>query len=749
MCVSPAAFVLSPSSHAEGGTVAIPRRWPGIATLVISGLVGIFTGNALAETSRPGLASTAVPPSSSGATWDALADGPLAQALKAQDDDEIDGYDLWRRITLDVCQRLPTLAEVACIEGNDGAIPTGLTVRTWSYAEQSGTCPSFTATLSGCLNSEAFAEKVATWAGADFAEPNDTVASGALIRRYVVDATDTGNGVLNVDGERLVYFGRYLTDSGVTDAGNCLRTEVLGDHSYTPTGGPTQTLAGWLAAGDLDLSSDWIEANLPLKKIRTAFWNNSYHQTPAPDFTASNLQAYNYRSSGLFSDADGYYVWGCTTRFDDGIKDPICEQVDGVWTASDDQEVDLDDTTANLYRCSVAADGSLSRSDTVNCSTEADLACGCGEGLGECRLRNALYLTPRTGTNASGVEATILAGYATDGGQLGRFRVGWQRDMEPFMFVKHLLMGEDGLFGESRPFTDLFTSSCTIRTSRAQRAQDAIRRWVSYQNNWDPRCLNRTAGTQGDLTAADCDGMTPPDDDVVFRDDYPGDIGTYGGEADWQKVCFDSPLEAHLPAGLLTNHALMISNPTEPNYANRIYSYWLCDTINWKHGASYWHVDYIEGGGSPWEMRVPDGSETCGDGENDDCVSFYKLHDTDAANEALGKDDCKGCHGIVNSIGAFKNRWTQGGAYLPNRTTPQGVFQARSGEDIPALGAMMAESPVVHACIANRVAYDLTHRFLDRDSDSLQTLVDKFQGERDIRDVYKAMLALPEYRRAR
>ncbi|MCB1738529.1 MAG: hypothetical protein KDI42_10410, partial [Gammaproteobacteria bacterium] len=192
MCVSPAAFVLSPSSHAEGGTVAIPRRWPGIATLVISGLVGIFTGNALAETSRPGLASTAVPPSSSGATWDALADGPLAQALKAQDDDEIDGYDLWRRITLDVCQRLPTLAEVACIEGNDGAIPTGLTVRTWSYAEQSGTCPSFTATLSGCLNSEAFAEKVATWAGADFAEPNDTVASGALIRRYVVDATDTG-----------------------------------------------------------------------------------------------------------------------------------------------------------------------------------------------------------------------------------------------------------------------------------------------------------------------------------------------------------------------------------------------------------------------------------------------------------------------------------------------------------------------------------------------------------------------------
>ena len=38
MCVSPAAYVLSPSSHAEGGTVAIPRRWPGIATLVISGL---------------------------------------------------------------------------------------------------------------------------------------------------------------------------------------------------------------------------------------------------------------------------------------------------------------------------------------------------------------------------------------------------------------------------------------------------------------------------------------------------------------------------------------------------------------------------------------------------------------------------------------------------------------------------------------------------------------------------------------
>ncbi|MCB1735253.1 MAG: hypothetical protein H6981_14550 [Gammaproteobacteria bacterium] len=716
------------------------------ATLLITGQLA---GNAIAETVRRSVPPPAALATGSGTILDAYSNGPLAQALKSQEGDEIDGYDLWRRIALDVCQRLPTIAEIACIEGNGGEIPTGLSLRTWSYGDQSGTCPSFISTLSKCLNSEAFAEKVATWAGTDFTEPNDSVAAGAFIRRYVVDSTDTGNGVLKMDGERLVYFGRYMDDSGVSDAGNCLRTDVLGDYRYTPTGAATQTLAALLSAGDLDVSAAWIEANLPLKKIRTAFWNNSYHQTAAPDFTESNLQAYNYRSSGLFSDDDGYYVWGCKTRFDDGVKNPICEQVDGVWTRSADQEVDLDDSTADLNRCSVGDDGSLSRSDAVNCSTEADLACGCGEGLGECRLRNALYLTPRTGTNSAGVETTILAGYSTDGDQYGRYRVGWQRDVEPFMFVKHLLMGTDGLFGENRPFTDLFTSSCVIRTSRAQHAQDAIRRWVSYQNGWDPRCLNRTAGTQGDVSAADCGGMAPPDDDVVFRDDYPGDVGTYGGEADWQKVCFDSPLEAHLPAGLLTNYALMISNPTEPNYANRVYSYWLCDTINWKHGVSYWHVDYIEGGGSPWEMRVPNGQEACGDGTNTDCVSFSKLHDTDAANEALGKDDCKGCHGIVNSMGAFKNRWTQGGAYLPNRTSPQGVFQAQNAEDIPALGALMAESPVVHACIANRVAFDLTHRFLDRDSSSLQTLVDKFQGDRDIRDVYKAMLALPEYRRAR
>lgn len=682
-----------------------------------------------------------------GGTLDLISNGPLAQALKSQDGDEIDGYDLWRRISLDVCQRLPTTTEIACIESNGGEIPVGPLARNWSYGGESGTCPSFTGTLNRCLNSEEFAEKVATWAGPDFVEPNDTVAAGAFIRRYVIDDSDTGNGRLLVDGEHLVYFGRYMDDSGVTDAGNCLGNDALSNFDYS-SGGTTQSLADWLGSGDLDLSSDWIEANLPLKKIRNAYWNNRHHQTDPPDFTDSNKQDYNYRSSGLFEDNDGFYLWGCSTRFDDGVKDVICENNSGTYELAEDQEIDLDDTHASLYRCSVEEDGTLSRSDTVNCSTEADLACGCGEGLGECRMRNALYFVEVTGETTDGTEHTLLTGRNSDGGQYGRYRVGWQRDMEPFMFVKNLLLGEDGLFGEERPFTDIFNSSCTIRTSRAQRAHDALRRWVSYRNNWDPRCLNRTEGTQGDLTAADCGGTTPPDDDVTFRDDYASDMGTYGGEADWQKVCFDSELEAHLPAGLLTNHALMIANPTEPNYANRIYSYWLCDTINWKSGATYWHVDYSDGGGTPWEMRVPNGTETCADGSNTDCVSFYKLHDTDAANEALGKQDCMGCHGIVNSLGAFKNRWNQGGVYDPNRSAPQGVFQAQEAEDIPALGELMAESPVVHACIANRVAFDLTHRFLNKDSSSLQILVDKFQGDRDIRDVYKAMLALPEYRRA-
>ncbi|MCP5140895.1 MAG: hypothetical protein H6926_08265 [Chromatiales bacterium] len=680
-----------------------------------------------------------------------LSDSPLAQALLAQDGDEIDAYDLWRRVTLDVCERLPTLAEVACIEGNGGAIPTGLAVRTWSYGGESGSCPSFTGVLNNCLHSEAFAEKVATWAGTDFVAPNENTAGGTFVRRYFVDSTDTGSGDLRVDGERLVYFGRYINDGAITDAGDCLRTAALGEFSYT-SGSTTQTLATWLASGDLDLDSAWIEANLPLKKIRNAYWNNSYHQTATPAFTASSQSTFNYRASGLYQDTDGYYIWGCKTRFDDGVKDVICEQVDGVWTASDDQEVDLDDTQTTIYRCASDAAGDLSKTDTVNCSTEADLACGCGEGLGQCQLRDALYLTEQTGEVSGGGEATQLVGYSKDSAQYGRYRAAWQRDMEPFMTVKHLVMGTEGLFGEDRPFTDVFTSSCVIRSSRAQQADDALRRWMSYDSGWDPRCLNRTSGTQGDVSATDCGGSTPPDDDVVFRDDYPSDTGTYGGAADWQKVCFDSPLEAHLQSGLLTNYELMISNPTEPNYANRIYSYWLCDDINWKHGASYWHVDYLAGGGDPWEMRVPNATAICTDGVNTDCVTFNALHDTDAANEALGKEACRGCHGIVNGLGAFKNRWTQAGIYRPDRTTPLGVFQAQSGEDIadlPALGALMAESPVVHACIANRVAFQLTHRYLDRDSQSLQTLVDAFLDDRDIRDVYRAMLARPEYRRAR
>ena len=48
----------------------------------------------------------------------------LRDALRSQPRDQIDAYTLWRRIAIDVCQRLPTRAEVACISANGDVIPT-------------------------------------------------------------------------------------------------------------------------------------------------------------------------------------------------------------------------------------------------------------------------------------------------------------------------------------------------------------------------------------------------------------------------------------------------------------------------------------------------------------------------------------------------------------------------------------------------------------------------------------------------
>jgi hypothetical protein len=44
----------------------------------------------------------------------------FSETARAED---ADGYTLWRRQTLDICQRLPTLAEVECIQANDGQMP--------------------------------------------------------------------------------------------------------------------------------------------------------------------------------------------------------------------------------------------------------------------------------------------------------------------------------------------------------------------------------------------------------------------------------------------------------------------------------------------------------------------------------------------------------------------------------------------------------------------------------------------------
>lgn len=693
-------------------------------------------------------------------------------------------YDVWRRTMLDICQRMPTMEELACV-----AVDWG-----------SGCALTREAQISECINHREFADLIGLWVD-DFLLPEgkpgitlfhwltigkasvETAAGSEVIRYWYshrggwVDClTPCGNGVLDSgeacdDGNNVAGDGCDAacgTESPAECGNGVLEAGEDCDDQNTTTGDGCHECAFEVASvcgnGVLEPGEECDDGNVDpddscslgcrrnhvsqnditmrLEKVHDAFW--------LAGVTAADA------NRGIYDDNDGLgpYVYLCRQPHEGAIR------------SLSNEEVELD----SGRRCDAG---------------DPTFPCGCGPGLRWCLLESALF--PRQASTGAFYSA------ATPGNADGRTRLFAQLRAEGRAFVREVVHAEDDVLGSDATgnFMQLFTADFAIRTSRLQHFYEVLQ-----ANHVDPPappvdfdvvdedgCTRLIAGTADkskcpsvpipsavvyrdrteeapstDWTSVEMPGVTPGTTTTVVPD------AEYG---DWQKIEFSHPTGGSSPfdyrsAGLLTTWLLLHRQPTEPNYANRIYTFWTCQDVSWRHG---WTM-------SPHET-IPD-AMVLNQGDGDVFVST--LARGAEANETWNMDACKGCHTTVNPLGAFRNEWDSSGRFMPlGDHGARGVFLGMVGEGLAGtatesgLGELLANSRLVHACVANRSYRQLVGEFLPLNDARLQELTDVFvdevdpavhdpdyvtlAGEHDgpfnIKRLYLYILNLPEYRRPR
>lgn len=334
---------------------------------------------------------------------------------------------------------------------------------------------------------------------------------------------------------------------------------------------------------------------------------------------------------------------------------------------------------------------------------------------------------------------------------------------ETFQLVKHIVWGAEGLLGLDVPFTEIFTADYSVRTSRLQHLYEWTQSDYRDSSETD-ECYRQLLGI--DKTDASCNL-----DVALTSVEYVDFDPTTTDGKDWQVVPFDAVSTgteglSYRAAGILTHLQLLLRQPSEPNIANRIYSYFTCQDIGWNRWELQSDPD-DEGDFPDWLLTT--------DYEGASELRFSTLFRTSSAvTEPFdeGEDavrNCRGCHLTVVPLAAFRNFWTDFGRYDPGKVAQaaglhqtlvtteasdrygaKGVFLGKSGKDMTGLGALMARSETVHRCITNRVVGWLTGSMLEQRSEALDALTATFQDSNfDIKALYRAVLSSDEYRRPR
>jgi len=617
---------------------------------------------------------------------------PAPAAAVPTDDD----YTLWRRLTVDLCQRLPTLEEVACIEANGDLIPS----RSLSL---SGQAPDvrcdvdFDTTLDECIESESFAEVVALGIN-DFDLPSSNIAVG--------DPTLKWKTATFADaGEVKYWYARGW--------GDCLRGVNTRSRSV----------------------DDYLD------------------RAEEPYFASdANIALDGELGSGFFGvdDEDVPFTYVCKeTRSLVGSVDCSVDGATEATASLTNDEIEACTPESSRNRSCVRAGGHW--------------PCGCGPNLRWCQTSSAMF--------ASG---TAVAEEDNSDGT-GRWNMALKN--ETFQLVKQVVLGSSGLLADRVaegsdhvPFVRIFDADYSIRSSKLQMLYDSYQANFANEDESDA-CYRQLAGL--DISdATDCDH------DVATRLVPYVDWDVTGADGvDWQVVPFDAEGAgtaglAYRGGGILTHLQFLLRQPSEPNVANRVYSYWTCEDVSWKG----------------WDLTREDDADDLSDWyvqpEYDwvtEPLRFSPLLRTTTAmteplEDYLGDTDgdqmdanCQGCHVTVNPLAAFRNFWGSSGRYNPGDaaralgkrvelvTNPdheaygaKGVFLGVEGNDLAGLGAIMASSERVHRCIANRVVHWLTGEMWPTGSDELERLVSRFVGsDYDLREVYRSVITSEQYRRLR
>jgi len=589
----------------------------------------------------------------------------LAQA------DEVDGYGLWRRQTLDICQRLPTLEEVKCIQANSGEMPYG---RFLGIGDAPGCDIDFSQVISDCLNSEAFAESIGRWVN-DFILPSE-IPSYSQYNYIVLNET-----TLTDDEEVIPYWYGFNSSWGDCLDGVSLTSSNIDDYldkAYAPY---------WWAGGVNGTSE-----------------------------------------AGLSTDeADQIFAYVCKKEVtDEGSQ----------------KTYSLADTDAT-----VTYNG---RSYTCQRSNR-NFPCGCGPNMRWCLVRSNFKDDDGGATSANNESSW--------------WRLKRQALEEPGQFVKQVVLRENGILSsKSPPFTDIFNGSYAVRTSRLQHYYEVMQADHRDSSRYTDECHRLITGIDKNSESASCaTTMTGNIDYVDYTDPNSPpsgvSVGIDGG--DWQVVDFTqkdvgntfAPLE-YQSAGILTSWQLLNRQPTEPNIANRIYSFWTCEEVSWRSNDPFSGSDYfVTVNESDYSLKTYFGGTD----------NFSTIFRTTAALEPLSNTEdsnanCAGCHVTVNPLAAFRNRWDEAGRYREADYSPdgtevdsaQGIFLGSSADDMTGFGNLLANSGVVHRCIVNRSFERLVGHRLDSDSDTLQSLTETFlAADKDIRALYDAILDTDEYRKPR
>jgi hypothetical protein len=436
----------------------------------------------------------------------------------------------------------------------------------------------------------------------------------------------------------------------------------------------------------------------------------------------------NGNNGGLHEDESGIFAYVCKKQLTDN--------------AGETTSYSLGNTEAAIEY----------ESKTYQCQrSNGSFPCGCGPNMRWCLLRS-------TFTSDEGSEMAF-------NNESAWWRLKRQALEEPSQFVKQVVLRENGILSSQDPkFTDIFDGAYGVRTSRLQHFYEVMQSDHRDADNYSDECHRLITGIDKDNNNC-ASTLTGTIDYVDYTDPTSPPSGVYVGSdgGDWQVVDFTQtnrmpsgilgrlrPL-SYQSAGILTSWQLLNRQPTEPNIANRIYSFWTCEEVSWRSNNPYSGSDYrVTANTSDFSLN------TNFAGSKD----FATLYRTTAALEPLNEssesnDNCGGCHVTVNPLAAFRNRWDENGRYREADYSPngnavesaQGIFLGETAEGMRGFGDLLGNSAVVHRCIVNRSFERLVGHRLASDSDTLQSLTETFVADMDIRVLYQAILATDEYRR--